>query len=397
MVRRPFGTGGCWVLRAPVRPDVLETLCCPVGKKPLRVMAPRELHALNARITQGCATYATGERVADALEDGLATADGTAAYRVRDGVPILLPAFRITWSAGGTPVGPAVTGANQSGLWADRWEELSRRWNEMGPPVRPARQDTDLLQRVTDQALADAGRAAPRVLVLGVTPEIATMRWPARTRLLALDSSEAMIRNVWPAREVTDGTAALADWLAMPVRDGAYDLIVGDGSLSVPRHPEGSFALVREMRRVLKDDGALAMRMFTRPETTESLESIFSDLRNGRIGSLDFLKWRLVMALHGDLTAGTRMGDVWDAWQENVPDPGELMRSLGWPPEAPRILEGLRGMDARLTFPTLREARAALSREFVETACMCPDYETGNRYPTVLLRPKPRTGGSPPA
>ena len=49
----------------------------------------------------------------------------------------------------------------------------------------------------------------------------------------------------------------------MPIRDAAYDLVVGDGLLSMPHYPDGSSALVKEIRRVLKDDGALAMRMFT--------------------------------------------------------------------------------------------------------------------------------------
>ena len=373
-----------------VEPEILETLCCPVTKSPLAKVTPHELERLNETIARGLAGYACGNPVVDVLEDGLATTDGTSAYRIRDGVPLLLPGFRITWSGGAAPAGPGVTGANEAGLWADRWQELSHRWNEMGPPVRPARQDTDLLERLIDKASSGISRAAPRALILGVTPEIATMCWPPRTLMLALDSSEAMIHNVWPAPDVPNGTAALADWLAMPIRDAAYDLVVGDGLLSMPHYPDGSSALVKEIRRVLKDDGALAMRMFTRPEKREPLEAIFGDLRNGRIGSLDFLKWRLVMALHEDMTAGTRMGDVWNAWQANVPDPSELMKSLGWPPDAPQILEGMRGLDARLNFLTLAEVHDLLARDFIECEFRVPEYESGDRYPTVVFKPRPR-------
>ena len=376
-----------------IEPSLLETLCCPVGKTPLRPMTREELESWNTLIAHDRAGHACGARVDGPLVDALAAADGASVYPIRDGVPVLVPRLRIVASPGSWPRAPLADSANQEDPWADRWKELSHRWDDLGPPIRPALEDNELLHRLVSEELAASGRPRPRALLLGVTPEIATMRWPAGTCLLALDSSEAMVRNVWPAGEVRNGVAALADWLTMPVRDAAYDIVVGDGSLSVPRYPQGGAALVREIGRVLKDDGALAVRMFTRPETPEPVEVVFADLRAGRIGSLDALKWRLVMALHGDVATGARMGDIWDAWEANVPDAAALMRSLGWPPETPEILTGLCGLEARITFPTLAEVRAILSPEFEEAACLHPGYADGERYPTMLFRPARRRRG----
>ena len=375
-----------------LRHELLETLCCPVAKSPLRMMTERELEELNTAIAQGRAMYASGTQVAEALESGLTTANGASIYGVRDGVPALLPTLRIL-SSGDTASPAANSGrAVWSGAYDDRWEGLSRFWHTVEPPQRPSRQDTDLLQRLVAESLACTQDPSPRALMLGVTAEIATMRWPAATRLLALDCSPGMIRNVWPAREVPGGFAALADWAAMPVRDAAYDLAVGDGFLTSLPYPEGFLAVVAELRRVLKDNGTFVMREFARPEKREPLDTVFRDLREGREVSFPFFMWRLAMALHGDLEAGFRFGDLWNAWCDNVPDSDGLMRSLGWPLDAPRVLEACRVIQGPAFLPTLDEARAVFSSGFEEVERHFPDYQDGERYPTVVFKPRRRSG-----
>ena len=58
----------------------------------------------------------------------------------------------------------------------------ARHWNLLGPPLRPSRDDVAILEGVV-QSL----HTAPRVLLLGVTPELATLAWPAGTELVAVD------------------------------------------------------------------------------------------------------------------------------------------------------------------------------------------------------------------
>jgi len=373
----------------PIDHAILATLCCPVTRSPLRIMTGRELGALNATITQGQARYACGDPVAEALDEALITTDALSVYGIRDGVPVLLPKLRINRSDAIARDNSANPSAMPPDPWLKRWAEISQFWDQVQPPVRPAPQDAALLQRLLDETLTGRDRTAPTVLVLGVTPELATMLWQPGATVLAVDSSEDMIRNVWPAREVPDAVGVNADWLAMPIRDAVCDAIVGDGSVNMLLYPDGYSALAGEVRRILRDDGVFAMRVFARPEHGETLATIFADLRGGRFGNIDVLSWRLATAVQRDLESGCRMGDIADAWDQNVPDPDELMGSLGWPPGAYRpFMDGIRGLDIRMTFPTVRELAAGLAPDFEQVACYVPDYEDGDRYPTVGFKPR---------
>jgi len=367
---------------------VLETLCCPVGRSALRQMVGPELGRLNEAVAQGRARYAGGQPVTEALASGFVTTDGASFYRIHESVPVLLPALRITVD-GPAPRARGGESIQAESPWESYWEAIATRWDDLRPPRRPAPEDVALLRDAVGEALRAPRRPEPVALLLGVTPEIATMSWPAGTRLFGLDSSPAMIRNVWPAREVPDATAVRGDWRTMPFRDGLCDIVLGDASIAAQPYPERFLEVTGEVRRVLREGGVLATRAFTRPERKEPLEAIFADLRAGRIGTLDFLRWRLAAALHGDRATGTRMADIWDAWDASVPDAEELIKSLGWPPDSARVMTNLRGGQAVLHFPTLSELRESLSPEFEEIACEFPGYEDGDRYPTLVFRLKP--------
>ena len=376
----------------PVARELLEVLCCPVSRSSLRAMTPDEVEEFNTAITEGRARFADGAPLTEPLECGLVTVDEASVYAIREGVPALMPELRMVCDGGAAPAMRANPAGTRKEPWADYWENVSRHWDDLRPPRRPAPQDIALFERLVAEGFTRAHPARPRALLLGVTPEIATMHWPAGTQLLALDGSAAMIRHVWPRRALPDAAAVRGSWSAMPIRDAACDIVVGDSSVAHQPYPDTFFAVVGEVGRVLKDGGILATRAFTRPEEREPVEAIFDDLRNGRIGTLDFCRWRLAAALHGDRATGTRMGDIWDVWEANVPDPRGLMRSLGWPEEAARAMENLRGGEAVLIFPTLSELRDGLVQDFDEMECEFPDYEDGDRYPILMLRRKPRSG-----
>ena len=65
--------------------DLLDILRCPVTRQRLTPADPDQLARLNAL-------------VADPLEAALVRADGTAAYPVRDGIPVLLAEESVTFS-----------------------------------------------------------------------------------------------------------------------------------------------------------------------------------------------------------------------------------------------------------------------------------------------------------
>lgn len=70
---------------------LLDILCCPVSKTPVRPLSASELVALNRAIEGGQVLTVAGETVRNALAEGLITVDGKLIYRIEDGIPVMLP------------------------------------------------------------------------------------------------------------------------------------------------------------------------------------------------------------------------------------------------------------------------------------------------------------------
>ena len=69
---------------------LLDILCCPLARTPLRLLGDGELRALNEAIAARRITNASGTPVDGALDAGLITRDGRTIYRVEDDIPVLL-------------------------------------------------------------------------------------------------------------------------------------------------------------------------------------------------------------------------------------------------------------------------------------------------------------------
>jgi len=70
---------------------LLDILCCPVSKTPVRLLGRTELEALNGAIAAGGVTTTAGSAVSERLAEGLITIDRKLVYRVDDGIPVMLP------------------------------------------------------------------------------------------------------------------------------------------------------------------------------------------------------------------------------------------------------------------------------------------------------------------
>jgi hypothetical protein len=268
----------------------------------------------------------------------------------------------------------------------DHWVKPAQSWALRGSPLRPAPEDVRIYEREFRRWHAAARPDPLHGLLLGVTPEIATMPWPPETCLIAADESRAMIRGVWPGAAL--GQAAVcARWQALPLADGTQHVVIGDGCLSALT--EGRYETMRRsLRRVLDPRGLLLLRFFTRPDRSEPVANVFDDLLAGRIGNFHVFKWRLAMAQHGSLSDGVRLADVWDVWHAAVPRPEDLARNLGWPLPVILTIDDFQGVAAYYTFPTLAEARRVMSDGFEEVACHFPAYELGERCPIIAFRPR---------
>jgi len=69
---------------------LLDILCCPTSKQPLALLGGAELEAINRAIAAGTLSRADGSSQAEALAAGLITRDRRTAYRIDDGIPVLL-------------------------------------------------------------------------------------------------------------------------------------------------------------------------------------------------------------------------------------------------------------------------------------------------------------------
>lgn len=69
---------------------LLDILCCPVSKSPVRPLSKSQLDAVNAAIRQGAVQTTAGSAVSAALQAGLLTADGKVIYRIEDDIPVML-------------------------------------------------------------------------------------------------------------------------------------------------------------------------------------------------------------------------------------------------------------------------------------------------------------------
>lgn len=69
---------------------LLDILCCPVTKSPLRMLADGELVALNRAIDAKNVVSANGIAVSGTVASGLITRDGRNIYRIDDDIPVML-------------------------------------------------------------------------------------------------------------------------------------------------------------------------------------------------------------------------------------------------------------------------------------------------------------------
>jgi len=73
-----------------IDPALLEILCCPISKRPLRRLERDALKTLNRNAEAGHALRADGSRVIPPVEMALICADDAHIYLVEDGIPVLI-------------------------------------------------------------------------------------------------------------------------------------------------------------------------------------------------------------------------------------------------------------------------------------------------------------------
>ncbi len=258
------------------------------------------------------------------------------------------------------------------------WSSLGRRIGRMGPPQVPG-------PALAAQARALCGGGGGLTVLLGVTPAYVGIG----DRLLAFDAAAGMIAALWPG-DTGRQRAAVADWRELPLPDGAARQVIGDGSLNAVPDRAVLCAVLSETRRILAPDGRAVVRVFVRPEGGETLDQVLAAAREGRIGSLNVLRWRLAAALAVAPGYRAAVRDILAA-AERLGDLEAFARETGMDPAEAEHLRAYRDQTATYVFPD-RDALAAdalaagLACDWVETA----GYPGARDCPFAVLRHRER-------
>jgi len=267
---------------------------------------------------------------------------------------------------------------------ADRWPETARQWQQLGPPLRPAAEDIGFYSDAVREWGGHGG--APRVLLLGVTPELYRLPWPKGTDFLAADRTQAMIDNVWPG---PPGAVQRTDWLALALPDSSRDFVLCDGGLPLLAYPEEQRRLVCLLRAVLSDQGLCVLRLYVPPPQRELPGAVLKDLLGGRIPNLNILKLRLSMSLQEEVAEGVELATVWHALHEAAPDLEGLASRIGWSVQHMLAINAYRGSTDRFYFATVDQVSDLFCKSpggFEVRRLHVPSYELGERCPTIVLR-----------
>ena len=205
------------------------------------------------------------------------------------------------------------------------WSNIARLWRQVSSPLRPTPTDV----AVYAAAVRDWARTGgvPRALILGVTPELYRLPWPAGSDVAAVDRNRNMIDALWPGPR---DAVVCADWRDLPFPTGSRDVTVCDGGISMLSYPADHREFVRSLHRVVAPGGLCVFRLYVPPGVRESPEAVLRDLLEAKIPNLNVLKLRLGMALQRSSEGGVELGHVWNVLREAAPDFPVLAERIGW-------------------------------------------------------------------
>ena len=264
------------------------------------------------------------------------------------------------------------------------WRANAVNWSRIGPPLRPCAEDIALMRDCVQRQVAGKDGEL-RSLLLGVTPEIATLDFGRPLHMVAADNSLMMIGSVWPGNTPVHQVIC-ADWRRLPLRQGVFDLVLADGSLSMQSYPEGFGLLGAGIAACLKPGGAFIVRAFCRPEIAEPVEAVFADMRARRIGNFNVFKWRLAMAVQGDHPSrAVCLADIWETCRRHVGNHEALAAATGWPIDVIGAIDAHRNSEVRYSFPAVSETIQALAQYFDCVEKLSGHYELAERCPLLVF------------
>ncbi len=264
----------------------------------------------------------------------------------------------------------------------DGWKQTHLSALRVRPPWSPTDEDLAFVGAITKPVLNRT--AHPTVLVLGVTPRLVHMDWPAGTEIVAVDSSPGMIASTFQPHPNLASRAICAPWSDIPIDDASMDTIVGDGSLNSLSALADYAGVFGEAARILKATGVLALRCFVRPDDVEAPEDVVTRARDGAFPTTAGFRFRLCLALARD-DGSVELGRLHATFNRLVPDRDALSRITGWPRADIDRVDVDTGSKVRFTFPTQVQFAQLCAPHFHIERMEHGSYTQSEQCPTILF------------
>lgn len=264
----------------------------------------------------------------------------------------------------------------------NHWPAIAPLWHRVGPPLKPAPEDVALFQAGVDAAARQAGTL--RALILGVTVELARLRWPEGTELDAVDRSASMIANVWPG---APERAHQASWTDLPFAAGSRDLVLCDGGLAMIDPPGLLGDLAVELARVMAPGARFVTRLYTPGRREDTVEDVLTSMDRGEVPSLNALKLQLWAAMQRDAATGVRPRDVRQILLDHAGSWSAMAKATGWPLDHVAALDAHRDSTAVYHLVDADEVAAVFegTGAFTRVSVEEPAYALGDCCPVVTF------------
>jgi SAM-dependent methyltransferase len=260
------------------------------------------------------------------------------------------------------------------------WDKYANQWQQVGAPLRPCEEDGQLMLSLV---ILPANNA--RILLLGVTPELVQLAWPADACLEACDQSAEMIASLWRPHPCIVSAVQQNRWQSMCLPMQSVDVVIGDGATTTLADKQDYHQVFTELSRVLKPEGQIVMRCFVRPDIPEGLEEILTAALTAKIKNFGALKWRLAMALIPDNDFRIKVGDIFNKFNELFPDRDRLAKMAGWSRQMVDTIDAYQHQADGYTFPTLQQLIEICEPFFCLQEVRYAHYELAQRCPTLCF------------
>lgn len=273
-----------------------------------------------------------------------------------------------------------------AGAEGDVWASIARSYSAFTSPLVPCREDIAVYEHAVASHAATIHASGLDAVMLGVTPAMALMRWPAGSRILAVELSPEVIRALWPGDVPGVREAKCASWFDIPKARQSCDVVIGDGSLIACRFPGEVRTLARSLSELLKAGGLLALRCYVRPDKPGTVEDVF-DALFGPVGmNVDCFKMRLWLAMQRSPEQGVAVRDAARVLARYRLDARAMKERLGWSSAVIEPFSKWPTSEAIYSFPPLDGLRAVLGEYFAEVSVTFPSYPLGHCCPMLVMR-----------